>query len=127
MYYQKHPNPQTLLAVSNVFLPGYELLAEDEARDWAAQQIALGWEATPSPGPTPDAVTMTRLSFLGRLTDAELLGILTSEDAGVILFRTLFLAANEIRSDDPRTIDGLAYLEAAGLLAAGRAAELLTP
>lgn len=77
--------------------------------------------------PTAAPFTLTRLEFLSRLTDAEKLAILTASDAGAVIFRTMFLAANVIDSADPRMTDGLAYLEALGLLAPGRPAELLIP
>ncbi|MFA6287747.1 MAG: hypothetical protein WC661_10230 [Opitutaceae bacterium] len=74
----------------------------------------------------PVVSIMTPLALMERLTDAEKLAIFTSTDAGVVIFRNMAVAAQEIRSDDERTVDGLAYLEHVGVLAPGRSAELLT-
>lgn len=81
--------------------------------------------ASPRTPPLPVVSTQTRLTLLSRMTDAEKLAIMTSTDAGVVIFRTMFLAANEVRSDDERTLDGFGYLVALGLLDANRPAEIL--
>jgi hypothetical protein len=96
------------------------------AEEWPSD-AALA-DAIDNPAPYPAApFTLSRLVFLERLTDAEKLAILTSTNPGVIIFRTMFLAANIIDSADERMGDGLAYLEGLGLIGEGRAAALLAP
>ena len=79
---------------------------------------------------TPPAVPVTVLSKLGymnRFTDAELAAIYTAAKSvvQVEVWLEKFKLAEFIDLTDQRTIDGLNSLEAAGLLAAGRAAEIL--
>lgn len=82
--------------------------------------------ASPRPVPSPDVPSvLTPLTVLSRLTDAERLGIFTSEDPGVIVFRNMAVAAAVIRSDDDRTLDGFAYLVSAGLLTQSRVVQIL--
>lgn len=84
-------------------------------------------DLTHPPAPTPAPVVVSPLEMIQRLTDAEKVAIFTSEDPGVIVFRNMAIAAREIRSDDARTLDGLAYLVAIGILSASRPAQLLAP
>lgn len=71
-------------------------------------------------------VVLTPLAFIEKLTDSEKVGIFTSTNPGVVVFRSMAIAAREIRSDDPRTIDGLGYLVSVGLLTESRVAALLS-
>lgn len=77
--------------------------------------------------PTVRKAILTKLEYMDRFTDAELAGIYTAAKSSVQVEVWLekFKLATDINIDDPRTIDGLQALEAAGLLAAGRAAEIL--
>lgn len=70
---------------------------------------------------------ITRLEFMDLFTDAELAGILTAakSNVSVEVFVKKLDAASEIKLDDPRTIAGVQLLEAASLIDAGRAAEIL--
>lgn len=70
---------------------------------------------------------LTKLDYMNRFTDAELAAIYTAAKSSVAIEVWLekFKLATEINLDDPRTIDGVNALEAAGLLAPGRAAEIL--
>jgi hypothetical protein len=77
--------------------------------------------------PAASVFIQTPLEFIERLTDAEKVGIFTSSDAGVVVFRSMAMAAQEIRSDDERTLDGLGYLVALGVLTSERAAALISP
>ncbi len=79
--------------------------------------------------------TLSRLGFLSRFTDAELVGIevarQTAPDvtqrATLAVLKESWLAANDIDVTDARTIQGVQVLVTAGLLTAARAAEILTP
>lgn len=70
---------------------------------------------------------LTKLAFIDRFTDAELLAIReaakTSPEVELWLWR--FERAEDISLSDERTVAGVQGLEAAGLLAEGRAAEIL--
>lgn len=85
------------------------------------------WIAPPEPEPTPVSVrTLTKLEYMDRFTDAELEGIYTAAKTvvQVEIWLEKFKLATEVNLDDPRTIAGLQVMEAAGLLAVGRAAEI---
>ena len=77
--------------------------------------------------PLPVKVLPTKLEFFDRFTDAEQVAIYdaakTVTQAQIWLDK--FKLASDIDVTDPRTIAGINALEAAGLLAAGRAAEIL--
>lgn len=83
-----------------------------------------GLLSIPEPAPEP----LTKLAFLDRFTDAELIAIReaakTSPELDLWLWR--FDRADFISTDDPRTVSGVHNLEAAGLISEGRAAEILT-
>lgn len=71
--------------------------------------------------------TMTRLEFLRRFTGAERVTLRTvaKTNAGLEDYMALLDAAQDVNTNDPDTVAGVQFLEAAGLLAAGRAAEIL--
>lgn len=79
------------------------------------------------PPDAPRSRILTRLAFMRRFTDAELATIYTAEEQGVVLKVWLdkFRLAEEISLDDPEIIAGVNGLEQMGILAAGRAAEVL--
>lgn len=76
---------------------------------------------------------ISKLSFMNRLTDIELAGIYSAAkvSTAVEVWLAKFHATSvepdgtSIDLDDPRTIAGMHALEAAGLIGAGRAAEVL--
>ena len=70
---------------------------------------------------------LTKLEYMNRFTDAELAGIYTAAKLSVAVEVWLekFKLASEINLDDPRTATGVQALEANGLIATGRAAEIL--
>lgn len=77
---------------------------------------------------------VTKQQFIDRMTPAEMAGILGAARQSVAIEAWLF-RFNSVTPDpdgtsidlrDPRTIAGVQSLEAAGLLAAGRAAEILS-
>jgi hypothetical protein len=91
--------------------------------------VPAGWEivavtVNPYYLQTATQRVITKYALRLRFTFAEKQGIDTSTDAGVIVFRNDFAAAEEIDLDSQGIIDGLTYLESVNLLAAGRAAEI---
>jgi hypothetical protein len=76
---------------------------------------------------TPSIRTLTKLAYMNRFTDAELAAIYTAAKSNVQIEVWLdkFKLAEEINLDDSSTISGVQALEAAGLLATGRSAEIL--
>lgn len=82
------------------------------------------------PAPVVSAsVILTRLAFTERLTDEEMVAIYTAakSDVRVEVWLDRFKISEQIDLTDQRLIDGIRYLEAASLLAAGRANEILAP
>lgn len=87
-------------------------------------------EPEPEPtAPAPAGVTLTKLEYLRRFTAEERIAIRTVAKTNVVLedYLALLELAEEVRTDDPDTVAAVQLLEAAGLLAAGRAVEVLTP
>jgi hypothetical protein len=83
------------------------------------------FELPEAPHVTP--VRLSHLEFMGRFTDAELIGIYTAAKSSVPveIWLDKFKLASDVDRTDARTIAGLAGMESAGLLSAGRAAEIL--
>jgi hypothetical protein len=82
---------------------------------------------TPAPIVTVDT-RITKLAFKQRLTQAERIAIrqAAAANAQVFDFQDLVDSATFIDLSRQDTIEGVTTLEAAGLLAEGRAAEILT-
>lgn len=82
------------------------------------------WEAV-APAQLPTVWTV--LAFRSRFTEAEKRAIYAARANSIDIQIWLddLAAAEDVRSDDPRMIAGVQGLEAAGLLAAGRAAEIM--
>ena len=120
--------------------------AQSIAAQWdavtpAIDGCAIGWawdgEAftppapPPAPEPTPSPKHITRLAFLNRFTDAEAISIdlasigATEQAAGLRRYMNKVNAATFIDLARPDTRAGVQALEAGGVLAAGRAAEIL--
>lgn len=78
---------------------------------------------------TPDErrQTWSTLEFLGRFTTAEMAQIETARAHDDIIqsFYRAALAAQEVVSDDPRTVAGVNYLSAIGILTLARVDEIL--
>lgn len=98
------------------------------------QSIGTGWGyadgifTAPTIETSPPIHTLTKLEYMNRFTDAELAGIYTAAKSFVAIevWLAKFNAVkDDIDLDDPRTVAGVQGLESAGLLAAGRAAEIL--
>lgn len=71
--------------------------------------------------------TWTTLDFLGRFTTVEMAQIETAREHDQIVqsFYRAALAAQEVVSDDPRTVAGVNYLSAIGILTLARVDEVL--
>ena len=105
----------------------------DAPIEWSGMQFAdfdhtLEVEA---PGTVTDvpvvAMTWTKLEYLRRFTQDERIAIRTAAKQVPQLedYLALLELASEVRSDDPDIIAALQMLEGAGLIAAGRAAEII--
>lgn len=71
--------------------------------------------------------TMTKLEYLRRFTVEERVGIRAAAEQNAVLadYLALMELAQEINTGDPDTIAAVTILEQAGLIAAGRAQEIL--
>ena len=68
---------------------------------------------------------LTRYEFRSQFTTAEKVAMYDSTDTIIKIFLDDIQAAEYIDVTDQATIDGVAYLEAQGLIAAGRSADIL--
>ena len=88
--------------------------------------VVFGWNVRPK---TADELrrTWTPLEFLGRFTESELddIEMRRLTDPGVRTFYRTASFAQEIVSDDPRTIAGLDYLQSIGVLTQVRKDQIL--
>lgn len=82
--------------------------------------------ANPLPPPTP---SLAKLDFMRRFTDAELEGILVAAQSVplIAVYIKKLDAAISVSLEDPDTIAGVQALESGGLIATGRASQILTP
>lgn len=115
------------------FFPDYTCIERTEA----LAQVGPGWlfdGATwtpPEPVVVPEDRRITRLAFMNRFADPEAVAIdLASQGATVQAaymrrYQAKVQAATWIDLDDPDTRNGVIALEDAGLLADGRADEIL--
>lgn len=94
------------------------------AQDVAAVQ-AVQFAVTDADRAIPQR--LTRLQFLSRFTDEEMQAIVAAAESNAALKAALlkWQAAEGIVLTDPATVAGVQALEIAGLLAAGRAKEVL--
>lgn len=88
---------------------------------------AVVFDVTDADRATPNRIT--RLQFLSRFTDAEMQAVIAASDQSPALRAALmkWQTADGIVLTDAATVAGVEALEIAGLLAAGRAAEVLAP
>ncbi|MDP1605651.1 MAG: hypothetical protein Q8L93_03250 [Rhodocyclaceae bacterium] len=100
-----------------------EVVAEVDAAQNAALEAAQ--QAIPAAQATP--VKLSRLEFMERLTDDELAAIYAAakESVQIEVWLDRLKMVSEIDLGDTRTQSGVRALEAAGLLAAGRAGQIL--
>jgi hypothetical protein len=70
---------------------------------------------------------ISKLDYMNRFTDAELVSIYTAAktNVNVEIWLEKFKLSAEINLDDPKTISGIQAIETLGLIAAGRATEIL--
>lgn len=116
--------------VANVAVAEYAL-----ASNWIQSGTAavgddfINGEIVPQSAPqAPSAPrTLTKVAYLKRFTQAERIGIREAAKVNVVVedYVELLNLAQDVDLADPETIAGVQQLEAAGLLAAGRAAEIL--
>jgi hypothetical protein len=85
------------------------------------------WPAPPMAEDEAGGRIVTRLAFLDRFQDAELVAILAAaaQSTPIQVWVKKLELAGEVDLDSPRTVAGVRSLEAIGLLASGRAAEIL--
>jgi hypothetical protein len=89
------------------------------------------WVQYPPPPPPP----LTRLGFMSRFTDAELVGIEVARQsasdvqvrATLTVLKESWMAATEVDVTDPRTQQGVGLLVQMGLLTENRMIEILIP
>lgn len=100
----------------------------------ATDDVVIGWifdngAFYPQPVAESQPVRiLTKLQYMNRFTDEELAGIYAAAKSvvQVEIWLEKFKLASEIDLDDQRTVAGVQALEASGLIAAGRAAEILS-
>lgn len=101
---------------------------DNVAADWTFQDGQFV-EPAPQQGEpvVPFVPRWTPLQFIERFTDAEQLAIVTAAQStpALRLWYDKAMAADEIVSDDPRTIAGVQALVDAGLISAQRKTEIL--
>ncbi len=121
-------------------LPGLWVPAEGASIGWLyADGVFTAPEVAPEAPTAPAAMRITRLAFRKRFTQAEKVALelaalddpaaapaQRAQAAGMRAYLKDVDAAAFIDLADPHTAAGVQALEAAGLLAAGRAAEILT-
>jgi hypothetical protein len=116
------------MASYKILSTGNTIVADEE---YVNLRYPNDWELIPEPEvvePTPTPVTvLTKLEFMNRFTDLELVTLYSAAKTSVPLEIWLekFKLASEVDITDQRTIDGIAALETVGILAVGRAAEIL--
>lgn len=91
----------------------------------AAEQKLRPKKGTPLPPPPKPPIS--KLEFMSLFTDAELAAIFSAAKTNVAMevWVEKLKAATQVHLDNPATIAGVKALEAAGLLAKGRAAVIL--
>lgn len=99
--------------------------AEVQSADTLDTVRAVRFAVTEADRATPTRIT--RLQFLSRFTDAEMQAVIAASDQSPALRSALlkWQTADGIVLTDAATVAGVEALEIAGLLAAGRSAEVL--
>lgn len=99
--------------------------AEVQAATTLEAVRAVQFDVTDADRTTPNRIT--RLQFLSRFTDAEMQAVIAASDQSPALRAALmkWQTADGIVLTDAATVAGVEALEIAGLLTAGRAAEVL--
>ena len=100
----------------------------DAACDFPEYPFAQYSHVVKKPEPViPPQRTITKLEYLRRFTTEERVAIRAAAASNPVLddYLRLMELAQEINLDDPDTVAAVGMLEQAGLLATGRAAEVL--
>jgi len=124
-----NPKASVYLPVVTLPQPPFDPAREALVEVWlvtSGVDARRGWRVRPL---TDDELrqTWTSLEFLGRFTTAEMAQIETAREHDQIVqsFYRAALAAQEVVSDDPRTVAGVNYLSAIGILTLARVDEVL--
>jgi hypothetical protein len=123
-----NPKANAYLPLIETPQPAYDPLTQAlvEAFDVGLANVVRLWSIRPL---TPDEMrkVWTTLDFLGRFTDAEMNSIEIGRENDEIVrsFYRAAMAAQEIVSDDPRTVAGMNYLVSVGILTQARRDEIL--
>jgi hypothetical protein len=133
MAYYAYDTTRALLGVSDNMLPVPENGSVTEIPGITALELRANytWDPLEAAFIEKDGVNkrlISKLDYMNRFTDAELVAIYTAAktNINVEIWLEKFKLAAEINLDDARTSAGLQVLETAGLIATGRAAEILT-
>lgn len=99
----------------------------DEATDFPEYPFAQYNHILKKPEAVPVPRTITKLEYLRRFTTEERVAIRAAASVNPVLddYLKLMELAQEINLDDPDTVAAVQMLEQSGLIAAGRAAEVL--
>jgi hypothetical protein len=124
-----NPKADAFLPVAETSPPAYDEATEALVEVWS---IVAGVEAIRTYAVRPLTAdelrkVWTTLDFLGRFTDAEMNSIEIGRENDEIVrsFYRAAMAAQEIVSDDPRTVAGMNYLVSVGILTQARRDEIL--
>jgi hypothetical protein len=101
---------------------------EGKAANWTGHAwVVINYSAPPVSTPEPVSRIFTQVEWLRRFTSTERINIRAAAAVNPVLddYIRLMDATPEIHADDPDTIGGVQTLEAVGLLATGRAEEIL--
>lgn len=98
----------------------------------APASVQAGWlydgkdfSAPPAPAPPPPETALAFMAFLALFTAAEQAAIITSDNVQIKLFCLMAAGAAFVDLADPTTVGGVKQLEALGLIAKGRAKQVL--
>ena len=105
-----------------------ELLRNDGTASLVDGRLVITPHHAETAEPVDEGKVVTKRAFLARITPEEYATIkgAASQNATVDYFWQLFMVSEEIDLAFPDTIAGINMMEQAGLLAAGRAAEILS-
>lgn len=124
-----NPKADVYLRIIDDPKPTYDAAREVLVSGWgmvSSVGIVRTWTVRPK---TADELRQvwTALDFLGRFSTAEMAQIETARESDEIVqsFYRAALAAQEVVSDDPRTVAGVNYLSAIGILTLARVDEVL--
>lgn len=106
-------------------------ITEAERDAWVANPGAFRWDGSqivayaPPVEPAPPITQVNFLGFLALFTPTEQAAIVNSMDPRIKLFCLMAAGASAVDLTDPRTVSGTNLLESLGLIAKGRATQVL--